>query len=180
MILGAVWKLKHGDNGYDSLIPGDQCRELVAIDESIKILELCGQRIAFARKYSLSIKGLRQQLNRSLPNIADDVASLSLAATGTKEIMPYNAFLIGSSQFPISPGSISESPEFQKTYNDIGQNSTSPSSLFNGDMMRGYNPLVDSLNTSNQPWTGDFATLYPNDAPTYRELILKICLGYMC
>src|SRR5438046_1415608 len=58
MILGAIWK--QGSNGLP--ITHSQSRELAAIDASTGVLDICGQRNAFARKYSILIKELRLQL----------------------------------------------------------------------------------------------------------------------
>jgi hypothetical protein len=41
----------------------DQSMETNAIGTAIKVLDFCGQRNTFARKYSLLIKGLRSQLD---------------------------------------------------------------------------------------------------------------------
>ncbi|KAH8598368.1 hypothetical protein B0O99DRAFT_614968 [Bisporella sp. PMI_857] len=67
MILAAVWKLKQNEGAYG--FPGiyDQARELAAIDASIQVLEFCGQRNPFARRYSVLVKELQRQLALGLP-----------------------------------------------------------------------------------------------------------------
>jgi len=88
MILAAVWKLKPNGGGYG--LPGqyDQAGELAAIDASIQILEFCGQRNPFARRYSILIKDLHRQLVSGLsakasPNSAPPVSSMSSSASVT-------------------------------------------------------------------------------------------------
>lgn len=88
MILAAVWKLKPNGGGYG--LPGqyDQAGELAAIDASIQILEFCGQRNPFARRYSILIKDLHRQLVSGLsakasPNSAPPVSSISSSASVT-------------------------------------------------------------------------------------------------
>lgn len=88
MILAAVWKLKQ--NGGWHGFPGrnDQARELAAIDASIQILEVCGHRNPFARRYSILIKDLQRQLvlgtsAKTSPSSAPPLSSMSSSASVT-------------------------------------------------------------------------------------------------
>jgi hypothetical protein len=83
MILAAVWKQKqNGGGGYGLPGPQDQTRELAAIDASIQILEFCGHRNPFARRYSSLIRDLQRQLVSGLsattsPSSAAPLSSIS-------------------------------------------------------------------------------------------------------
>ena len=88
MILAAVWKLKQNGGGYGLPITYDQTRELAAIDASIQVLEFCGQRNPFARRYSILIKDLQRQLalvlsTEASPSSAPPVSSMSSSASVT-------------------------------------------------------------------------------------------------
>jgi hypothetical protein len=89
MVLAAVWKLKQTGGGYG--LPGtydQQARELAAIDASIQILEFCGHRNPFARRYSILIKDLQRQLvsglsTKTSPSSAPPESSISSSASVT-------------------------------------------------------------------------------------------------
>jgi hypothetical protein len=89
MVLAAVWKLKQTGGGYG--LPGtydQQARELAAIDASIQILEFCGHRNPFARRYSILIKDLQRKLvsgisTKTSPSSAPPESSMSSSASVT-------------------------------------------------------------------------------------------------
>ena len=118
----------------------DQSRELAAIDAATRVLDFCGQRNAFARKYSTLVKDLRQQLSKGLPTAVSDEASPSSAASRTtsQSSAPYNW---GSS---------------------VEQSSTSTSPLTNADMSQG-SASIGSLNAGLVPWSEQFGIFYPTD-----------------
>lgn len=173
MILGAVWKLKQSGKGYGSPTAYDQSRELAAIDASTRVLDFCGQRNAFARKYSILIKDLRQQLSKGLPTAAGDVTSSSSAATRHNSLSstPNNPSLTGSSASPANSESMAESQVFQNLGGAVNQNSISTSPLPNEDMRQSYHPSVGSWNASIESWSEQFGIFYPtNDVSSYGTL----------
>lgn len=58
VILGITWRMWAQPD-----VSHDQSMETTAIGTAIKVLDFCGQRNTFARKYSHLIKGLRSQLD---------------------------------------------------------------------------------------------------------------------
>ena len=178
MILGVIWKLKQNGKGFGSPIAYDQSRELATIDASTRVLDFCGQRNAFARKYSILIKDLRQQLSNGLPTAVGDVTSTSSTATRTNSLnsISYSLSLTGFSGSPSNSDSTAESPPIQNLGSTVGRSSISMSPLPNADMRQDYHPSVRSLNASIEPWSEQFGIIYPtNDVSPYGTLILIPC-----
>jgi hypothetical protein len=183
MILGAVWKLKQSGKGYGSPIAYDQSRELAAIDTSTRVLDFCGQRNAFARKYSILIKDLRQQLSKGLPTAVGDVTSPSSAATRANSLNStlYNPSLTGSSASPANSDLMAQSQLFQNLVGTVKQNSILTLPLPDEDMRQGYHPSVGSLNASIEPWSEQFGIFYPtNDVSSYGTLGLILRSNVIC
>lgn len=182
MILGAVWKLKQSNKGYSSPIIGDQSRELAAIDASTRVLDFCGQRNPFARKYSVLIKDLRQQLSQGLPTAVSNATSPSSAATGVNSLKstPYNSYLAGSSAPPANSDPMAESQIFQTMGGTVRQNSIPTSPLSNEDMRRGYHPSVGSFDESIEPWPEQFGIFgSTNDASSFGTLGLILLSNFL-
>jgi hypothetical protein len=143
----------------------DQSRELAAIDASTRVLDFCGQRNAFARKYSILIKDLRQQLSKGLPTAVGDVATPSSAATRANSLnsTPYNPSLTRSSASLANLESMAESQVFRNLGSAVNQKSISTPPLPNEDMSRDCHPSIGSLNASIEPWSEQFGIFYPTN-----------------
>lgn len=147
MILAAVWKLKQNGGGMPGLY--DQSRELAAIDASIQILEFCGHRNTFARRYSILIKDLQRQLVSGLsakpsPGSAPSLSSMSSSA--------------------------SESPYFQNLRISVEQSANTPTMGVSRPSFAGQPSYTSesSLNISLEDWSpGRFGTLSPGDEDSY-------------
>jgi hypothetical protein len=149
----------------------DQSRELAAIDAATRVLDFCGQRNAFARKYSILVKDLRQQLSKGLPTAVSDEASPSSAASRTtsRSSAPYNRSVARSSELSSNSDSTAESLAFQNRGSSVEQSSTSTSPLTNADMSRGYFASIGSLNAGLVPWSEQFGIF--DDISSYGKLI---------
>lgn len=172
MILGAVWNLKGSGKGQMFY---DQSRELTAIDASTKVLDICGQRNAFARKYSILIKDLRQQLSKGLRNTEGDMATPSSVATcvNSLNMTPCYPSPLRSFQPLITSNSIPESQLFQNITGTTEPNSTSATSLPDEDIGRGYYTSFGSFDTGLNPWPEQSGISYPmNDTTPYGTLVL--------
>src|ERR1700759_4297417 len=119
MILGAIWNLNESGKGCGSLTFHDQNRELTAIDTSTRVLDFCGQRNAFARKYSIMIKDLRQELSKGLSNAAGDVAA---TRADSLNLIPNNPYPVESSQPITSSDLMPESQGLQNTRGTLDRN----------------------------------------------------------
>jgi hypothetical protein len=178
VILGAVWNLNQSGKGFSSTVVLDQSQELAAIDASTRVLDFCGQRNAFARKYSVLIKDLRQQLSNDPPTTVGDVASTSSAATRATPLdsSPYTLSSTGFSDSPANPDSMAESQAIQNLGGTVEQSSISASTLPNADMRQDYHLPVHSFNASIEPWSEQFGIFYPtNDVSSYGTLVLMPC-----
>jgi hypothetical protein len=174
VILGAVWKLKQSDKGCSSPIAYDQSQELATIDASTRVLDFCGQRNAFARKYSILIKDLRQQLSNGQPTAVGDVASTSSAATRANSLnsTPFTLSLTGFSGSPTNSDSMAESQAIQNLGGTVEQSSILTSPLPNADMRQDYHPSIRSLNAGIESWSGQFGIFYPtNDVSSNGTLV---------
>jgi len=162
MILGAVWKLKQSEKSYDSLTSGDQSHELSAVDESLKILDFCGHRNAFARKYANLLKDLRQKFSISQPNsIADNVSPRSSATSvSSPNLARYNTF-IESPQSSLDFRAQSQEV-FQNIDENMDQDAISPLSFHNDGMRLGHHPSISS-DTSVEHWSEEFGIFYPGN-----------------
>jgi hypothetical protein len=160
MILAAVWKLKQNGGGYG--LPGtyDQARELAAIDASIQILEFCGQRNPFARRYSILIKELQRQL----------VIGLSSKASPSSAV-PDSSMSSSASVTDSDPAV--ESPYFQNLRISVEQNSGTPMGLSRTFVGRASYPSVSPSNMDLEGWLpSQFGTLSPGDEESYGTSIL--------
>lgn len=83
MILAAVWKEKQSGGGFGLPGQSDAAPELAAIDASIPILEFCGQRNPFARRYAILIKELQRQLASGTSNKASPSSGLPQFSTSS-------------------------------------------------------------------------------------------------
>jgi hypothetical protein len=99
MILAAVWKLKQNGGAYGMPTAYGQTRELAAVDASIQILEFCGQRNPFARRYLIQIKDLQRQITRIQSNEASPNSG------------PFTSS--GVSSVGTEPDPVAENPNFQ-------------------------------------------------------------------
>ncbi len=130
--------------------PYDQSRELAAIDASIQILEFCGHRYLFARRYSILIKDLQQQLvlglsTQASPSSAPPVSSMSSSASVTDS----------------DPAA--ESPYFQNLRISVEQSSGPTLGL-----SRASYPSNSPLHIDLEGWPpGQFGTLGPGDEESY-------------
>jgi hypothetical protein len=179
MILGAVWNQKQSGNGYGTLMSVDQSRELSAIESAIRVLDFCGQRNPFARKYASLIKDLRHQLDKGLPNAAVSGAYPSSIATqgNFNNFAPYHSSLPGSFQ-PLTDSGSTESHVVQNTGGTAGQSGTSTSSLSSEDVRLGYDPSAGSLNTGIDSLSEQFGIFYPtNDMSPYGTSVLVFHLN---
>jgi len=169
MILAAVWKLKQNGGGYG--LPGtyDQARELAAIDSSIQILEFCGHRNPFARRYSILIKDLQRQFvsgisTKTSPSSAPPESSMSSSASVTDS----------------DPAA--ESPYFQNLRISVEQSNNAPtfgsSRTFVG---RASYSSISPSNMDLEGWPpGQFGTLSPGamDEESYGKsslLMIMFC-----
>lgn len=157
MILAAIWKLKQNGGSYGMPGPYDQSRELAAIDASIQILEFCGHRNPFARRYSILIKDLQRQLVSGLsakpsPGSGPPLPSMSSSASITDS----------------DPAA--ESPYFQNLRISVEQSANAPTMGVSRPSLAGqpsYTP-ESSLNISLEGWSpGQFMTLSPGDEDPY-------------
>jgi hypothetical protein len=174
MILGAAWNRKQSGGGYSSPVSIDQIREFNAIEASIRVLDFCGQRNAFARKYGSLIKDLRQHLDKALPIARGDmeypssnVSSASFMNLG----QPQSSVLASFRPFTDS-SSTSESQAAQAAGPAPDyQSHASRSSLSSEDVRRGYDPSQDLLDATINSWSEQFRELYPtNDLSPYGTL----------
>lgn len=75
--LGITWRLSaQAGSNYAFDTSYDQNTEITAINTAIRVLEFCGQRNAFARKYALLLKELRSQLH-SRPSGSGQISTLA-------------------------------------------------------------------------------------------------------
>jgi len=158
MILGAIWK--QGSNGLP--ITHSQSRELTAIDASTGVLDICGQRNAFARKYSILIKELRQQL-------VQDMTTPISASISPQSSTQYSNPGSGSYRSPTESDSMRDN---QNPGNSVEGKSVSASPWPNPDMNRDHRSSVDSPNLNfNSPWSEQFGIFYPaGDVLSYGTL----------
>ncbi|KAH6706423.1 hypothetical protein BKA61DRAFT_138675 [Leptodontidium sp. MPI-SDFR-AT-0119] len=159
MILAAVWKLKQSGGGYGMPRPHDQSRELAAIDASIQILEFCGHRNPFARRYSILIKDLQRQL----------VSGLSATTSpGSSSGPPLTSMSSSASVTDSNPAA--ESPYFQNLRISVEQSGNAPTM---GASRPSFTPQTSytsesPLNISLEGWSpGRFGALSPGDEDPY-------------
>ena len=163
-ILGDLWKLKQSKS-FNTSLSVDQSREFAAIDESTKILDFCGQRNVFARKYSKLIKDLRLRLSQSQPSSAVDSAS-PLSVTTHVSSLDLNQYT------PIMPSSrASQNPEFmpssQEGYQDMDFVQDPGSTLTNENTKRIQNTALGPLEANGESWAEEFGVFYPSTIATY-------------
>ncbi|RFU32961.1 hypothetical protein B7463_g3382, partial [Scytalidium lignicola] len=165
MILGAVWKRRQG--GKNGFIPTgyDQSREISALDAATRVLDFCGQRNTFARKYSILIKDLRQQLVDGAQTPYGDDPSPSPATSSRAGSMssglPYRRAMVASTELASIADSSAETPAFSRAGSTIDQSSTATSPLMNSQLNQGYYGSIASLNASMEPWSEEFGLFYP-------------------
>lgn len=69
VVLGLTGRLRaQNEIGHSPWKSPDQSMEIAALDAAVKVLEFCGQRNMFARKYCLLIRELWAQLDEALSN----------------------------------------------------------------------------------------------------------------
>lgn len=139
--------------------PYDQSRELAAIDASIQILEFCGHRNPFARRYSILIKDLQRQL----------VSGLSATTSpGSSSGPPVTSMSSSASVTDSNPAA--ESPYFQNLRISVEQSGNAPTM---GAPRPSFTPQTSytsesPLNISLEGWSpGRFGTLSPGDEDPY-------------
>ncbi|RDL32394.1 Uncharacterized protein BP5553_08850 [Venustampulla echinocandica] len=161
MILAAVWKLKQNRGGYGMQGPYDQPRELAAIDASIQILEFCGHRNPFARRYSISIKDLQRQL----------VSGLSAKPSpGLGSGPPLSSMSSSASVTDSDPAA--ESPYFQNLRVSVEQSGSAPTIAALRPSFGAQTSYTSEspLNISLEGWSpGRLRTLSPGDEDLYVE-----------
>jgi len=140
MTLAAVWKIKQngGVGGSPAATPFEPTHELASIDASIQILEFCGQRNPFARRYLIQIKELRRQIpltqSSEAPTAPPPFASSS-STSGTDATMTVES--------PNFRGlAISSEPSSQSS-SVFSRNFATPGSLSSG--------VTSDLNLENWP-----------------------------
>ncbi|KAH8809412.1 hypothetical protein F5884DRAFT_403520 [Xylogone sp. PMI_703] len=164
MILGAVWKRRQG--GKSGFMPAgyDQSREISAIDAATRVLDFCGQRNAFARKYSILIKELRSQLVDGTHTPYGEEPSPSPATSSRAPSMssapPYRRAMQASNELVSIPDSTVETPAFS-TGSTMDQSSTATSPMMASQLNQGYYGALTSLNTNLEPWSEEFGLFYP-------------------
>jgi len=157
MILAAIWKLKQNGGGYGMPGPYDQSRELAAIDASNQILEFCGHRNPFARRYSILIKDLQRQLVFGLlakpsPGLGPPLSSMS-SSTSVTDSDP-----------------VAESPYFQNLRISVEQSANAPTKEVSRPSFTGQSLYTSetSLNFNLEDWSpARFGTLSPGDEDPY-------------
>jgi len=162
MILGAVWKqLNQSSDRYGLSIPQDQSRELAAIDTSTRVLDFCGQRNTFARKYSILIKELRQRLVKVPTPVAGGIAAPSSTAAhaNSQNSSPYNTSVQGSYGSPAKSDLVVDSQMSQNLGGSVGQESISASPLLDPDTPQSYRASLDPSNVT--PWSEQFGIFLP-------------------
>jgi hypothetical protein len=169
IVLAAVWKRKLSLKG-DSLPNGcDLSLEFGQIDSAIRVLDFCGQRNTFARKYSLLIKDLRQQLSKSLPvNIADEVfPSPAAILKASQNSRPYSSSVVGHARSASTAGS----PAFQDQGGTLDPSSIMVSpftdSQFTGSPYTGSPyTTAGALKAGLEPWSEQFESFYTTQNPS--------------
>lgn len=112
VILGLAWRMWAQPSASH-----DQSTETAAINTAIRVLDFCGQRNTFARKYSLLIKELRSQLDRG-PSSAGRI-SMTTTYSSASSASPYaSSQMIGLQSAP-SLGSIS----YDESLGQVGSSS---------------------------------------------------------
>jgi hypothetical protein len=174
MILGVVWNRKQSGNG-------DQSRELSAIEASMRVLDFCGQRNAFARKYGSLIKDLRQHLDRgSLNEGGDREYSSSASSANFMNLGQIQASLLASSQPFTESGSTPERQAVRVAGHPDHQSRASRSSLSSEDMMQIYDPSHGPLDARIKSWSEKFGVFYPtNDLSPYGTLLWRLRMNNM-
>ena len=170
MILGVIWK--QGSNGLP--ITHNQSRELAAIDASTGVLDICGQRNAFARKYSILIKELQRKLVRDMTTPSSSIATPISPQTSSS----YGNPGIGLYRSPTESDSMRDN---QDPGNSVEGKSVSTSPWPNPDMNRDHRSSVDSPNLSfNSPWSEQFGIFYPaGDVLSYGTINLLLHLYFI-
>lgn len=98
MIVATVWERKQFE-GVDNLSSKyGKSDELATIDASIQVLELCGQRNSFARRYLVQIKDLRQQL------------ALFQSSEASSNFEPFTPSVMSSSTSATDSNQVAENP----------------------------------------------------------------------
>jgi hypothetical protein len=150
MILATVWKLNQNGGGYGLQGTYDQGRELAAIDASIQILEFCGHRNPFARRYSILIKDLQRKL-------ASGISTKTSPSSGPPESS------MSSSASVTDSDPAAESPYFQNLRISVEQNNNGPT--FASSRTYAGRASYSSVSPSNMDlggWPpGQFGTLSP-------------------
>ncbi|KAK0106382.1 hypothetical protein ONS96_004014 [Cadophora gregata f. sp. sojae] len=156
MILAAVWKLKQSGGGYGMLGPYDQSRELAAIDTSIQILEFCGHRNPFARRYSILIKDLQRQL----------VSGPAATTSPGSDLGPLLSSMSSSASITDSDP-VAESPYFQNLRISVEQSSNAPTMGASRPSFTAQTSYT-SESLSLEGWSpGQFGTLSPGNEDPY-------------
>jgi hypothetical protein len=155
MVLAAAWKLKQNGSGYGLAGPNDPARELGSIESSIQVLDFCGHRNPFARRYSSLIKDLRRQLVGGL--------QVSSATTTPGSVPPLSS--LSSSASVADSGTTSESPHFEDLRISVEQSSGGLASEFSF-------PSDGPLDGSLEGWPlHQFETLSPGADDPYTRSI---------
>jgi hypothetical protein len=182
MILGAIWSRKQSGSGYGSPMTIYQSREFNAIEASIRVLDFCGQRNAFARKYGSLIKDLWQHLDKGLLNAGGDreYTSSNASSANFMNLGQFQSSLLGSSRPFTDSGSIPESQAAQAAGPSPDyQSRASRSSLSSEDVRRGYDPSQGLLDARIKSWSEQFGVFYPtNDLSPHGTLLLAF--SYEC
>jgi hypothetical protein len=148
-ILGLAWRMwAEPSASYNQSI------ETAAINTAIRVLDLCGQRNTFARKYSLLIKELRSQMDRG-PSSAGRV-SITTTTSSVSSGSPYTSSQMTGMQSTSLLGSISH----DESLGQVGSSNhvyTFPDNLF-GQESRANQPLA-SIEARQRTLSADFGGL---------------------
>lgn len=165
IVLGAVWKQKQSCPQESLPVAYDQSPELDAIDAAIRVLDFCGQRNAFARRYSTLVKGLSQKISRGSPStISNDASPSSTASRAMSQgLAPHNRGVIGPPKLSLNSDSTGEGRDLSNLGAAVEQSRTSTSPLTNNDLGQGLYSSMGLLSTGLEPWSDQDGMFYPND-----------------
>jgi hypothetical protein len=149
VILGLAWGM-----WAEPSTSHNQSIETTAINTAIRVLDLCGQRNTFARKYSLLVKELRSQVDRR-PSSAGRV-SMTTTISSVSSGSPYTSSQMTGIQSTSLLGSISH----DESLGQVGSSShvyTFPDNLCGQES--GANQPLASVEARQRTLSADFGGL---------------------
>lgn len=161
MVLGTVWKRKQSPNVDFPTGVEDLEQELTAIDAATRLLDFCGQRSAFARKYSILVKNLCLKLSKASPRTVSDGASLHSARIASQTSTPYSC--AGEQSPELSANSTAKSSLYLNQSDSVPKSSHLLSPMTAFDIDHGYFPPFGYSNAQSESWAEDYGLANPND-----------------